>query len=387
MTQIIKNELIKMYYRKKVLGCCIVLIIIVILTMISFNSQRGEAGIARSKRYIKSLKIQEASSKSIDEKNKIKTEINSIEKSMQQYSELQNNSTHWKTDLVKITKQLQNQNINNLSDIEKEQINETIARNEYLIKNSIKPMNGFSKTQLVFFSDYSNILNILIFIIVVFMISDSVSDEYSSKTIRFLLTRPISKIQLILGKFFTGILSITVIVTIFDIIVYLASGIAFGFSSLKFPIIIGPKFVSSNMLNSTLHKFISLIPNSSTIIPFYSFLLQHWILQILFIIVSASFCIFISSLLRNNIASMIIPIIVYFLNVFIIFEFSSFNNIAPILSGFFMNLYNFPSIINRDFIKNTGAVYINTISSIIIMILWSILFIILSMLSTLKKDD
>ncbi|NFD29180.1 hypothetical protein EXN57_14030 [Clostridium botulinum] len=385
MTQIIKNELIKMYYHKRILGCFIFFIIILTLSIVFFNSQKGESGIAESKRYINALKIKAASSKSIDEKNEIQKNINSIESNIQQYFQIKNTSTRWKINLIKTTNELQNQNTNNLNNIEKEKLNGTIAQNKYLIKNNIKPLNAFLKSQTAFFAQFINMLNMMLFIIVIFMVSNSVSEEYSSKTIKFLLTRPISKAQLILGKFFTGVLSITAIITIFDIIVYIVSGIAFGFDSLKFPIIVGAKFVSSPILDNTLNKFISLVPNTSTIIPFYDLLFKIWILQVFFIIASTSFCIFISSLSKNNIMPIVIPIIIYIANIYIFFQSSVFYKITPILSGFFINLYDSSNIATRAFVQNTGAAYINTSSSIAIMILWSILFIILSMLSTLKK--
>lgn len=386
MMQVIKNELIKMYYSKKILGCCIFFIIILIAAIFSFNSQRGANGVARSKRYINSLKIEEASARSDDEKNKIKVKIDSVKQNIDEYSEMQNDSFNWKKKLTKIIGQLQNQNTNNLSDIEKEHLREDIAGDKYCINNNIKPSNAFSKTGLMFFSDYCNILDVLIFIIVVFMVANSVSSEYSKKTIKFLLTRPISQMQLILGKLFAGVLSMILIVTISDIIVYLIGGIFFGFSSLKTPIYMEPKFISSTMLNSEFDKYISVIPNSSTMIKFYDLLMQNWILQISFIAASVSFCTFISSILRNNTISIVIPITLYFF-INVTAKSALFDNITPIISNFFMSLYDFPSIINRSFIENTGVTYINTFSAVGIMTLWSILFMFLALLSTLRKNN
>lgn len=386
LIQIIKNEMIKMYYRKKMLIGCIVLIIALVATVISFNYNRGENGVLREQKSINSLKSKMPTTKKLNEKDNIQDQISFRQNSIQEYLNLKNDPLNWKKQLIKSTEKMENSNTTNITDFEREKLNLNIKVNEYLIKNNIKPIKDFSKSGLVFFSYYLNIVVMLTFIIVIFMTSDIVSNEYSLTTIKFLLTRPISKVQLIIGKFIAGATVVSLMVTIFDLIVYILGGLFFGFTSLIYPVSIEPKFIKSNILDVTFNKFIAVIPNSSNIIPFYKFLLENWILQILFIIVAVSFCIFISALVKNNVIAIVIPIFVYsFYNVILN---TSFDNITAnsMLSNFFLNLSDYPSIIDGSFVEHTGLYYINTLSAIGILILWLFVFIVLSVLTTKQKD-
>ena len=76
-----------------------------------------------------------------------------------------------------------------------------------------------------------NNFDIIIIFIIIYLCSTTISEEYNTGTIKYLLTKPHSRIKILLSKILASIIT-TILVAIFIIIFqYLLGGILFGFDS------------------------------------------------------------------------------------------------------------------------------------------------------------
>ena len=257
------------------------------------------------------------------------------------------------------------------------------------MNNNIKPISELKATGYLLFNNYIMILEygmIVIFLAVVFMAVDSVSSEYAPPTLKLLLLRPVTKSKLIFGKFLACTISTSALVAIFNFLFLLFGEFVYGFDSFKYPVPIGPAFKHSSIQNMDLHKFIAVIPGTSSIMPLYKFLIEFMILQIIFIIAATSFCILVSALIRNNAVTTSIAIL--FGAIYIIFSnIPALSDVSYIKPAFFIALGNPRTIITRQIVQDTGAYYINTLSASLIMIAWTIFFLTWSIIAAGKREE
>ncbi|WP_333886983.1 ABC transporter permease subunit [Clostridium sp.] len=257
------------------------------------------------------------------------------------------------------------------------------------MNNNIKPISELKATGYLLFNNYIMILEygmIVIFLAVVFMAVDSVSSEYAPPTLKLLLLRPVTKSKLIFGKFLACTISTSALVAIFNFLFLLFGEFVYGFDSFKYPVPIGPAFKHSSIQNMDLHKFIAVIPGTSSIMPLYKFLIEFMILQIIFIIAATSFCILVSALIRNNAVTTSIAIL--FGAIYIIFSnIPALSDVSYIKPAFFIALGNPRTIITRQIVQDTGAYYINTLSASLIMIAWTIFFLTWSIIAAEKREE
>lgn len=76
-----------------------------------------------------------------------------------------------------------------------------------------------------------NNFDIIIIFIIIYLCSTTISEEYNTGTIKYLLTKPHSRIKILLSKILASIIT-TILVAIFIVIFqYLLGGILFGFDS------------------------------------------------------------------------------------------------------------------------------------------------------------
>lgn len=373
---IIKNEIIKIFYRKKFLICSIILLLVAAFSVLAVNSENGERGLRKDKSIEQYYKDQKKLVKDKAKIAEIQTHIDNVDKMVKDYEFQKTHPLAWKDTLKKDVKLMESVNDSKLDDAKKEQRKSEITYKKYLLENNIKPVSSIKATGYVLFNDYSLILDygmIVIFLVAVFMTVDSVSSEYAPPTLKLLLLRPVTKTKLLLGKFLACAISSSALVVIFNLIFFLFGEIVYGFDSFKYPVSIGPEFKHSSIQNMDLHKFISVIPGTSSIMPLYKFLIEFMILQIIFIIAATSFCILISTLIKSNAAATSTAIL-FGVAYMILSKIPALSDKSDIMPAFFIALGSSVSIITRRIVQDTGAYYINTLSASLIMIAWSILF-------------
>ncbi|HBM81160.1 MAG TPA: ABC transporter permease, partial [Clostridiaceae bacterium] len=118
----------------------------------------------------------------------------------------------------------------------------------------------------------------------------------------------------------------------------------------------------------------------------YKFLIEFMILQIIFIIAATSFCILISTLIKSNAAATSTAIL-FGVAYIILSKIPALSDKSDIMTSFFIALGSPGTIITRRIVQDTGAYYINTLSASLIMIVWTILFLGLSVITAEKREE
>jgi len=393
MWNLIKNELIKLRYRKKFLITIIVLSALSILVCIG-----SYAAIQLSKKYsnpettLSMLETQrkdpqgklsqsdkDSLDKSIDDLKK-QVEKNKIEKSGEKID--------WK-----VTVKAENESLKmqkeafidpNKGNIEK--INVQILKNNYLLDHNIKPaddmaLNGYSLLLTLF----GALSAIFLTIIVAIMTSDIVSGEFTPPTLKVLLTRPVARWKLLLSKFIATTMSAIVIIVFIELLVFIISGLILGFGDLTYPILVGTKFKASIVQLSSAGKEYIPIIGSTYLIPAWSFLIRIFLLQILFIICTSSFCFFLSSVLKSSTLSMTLSIVII-IATSIIISIPYISKAAPFI---FVHYGNVVNVLQSPLASQYSMVTSTTptpVMGIIVLCLWSVVCYAIAHLVFTKRD-
>jgi len=123
--------------------------------------------------------------------------------------------------------------------------------------------------------------------------SDLVSSEHSLGSIKLLLTRPVKRWKVLLSKYITLCLAVSLIIAITGILSYLISGLVFGYKGWGTPILTGFN-VTDTGLNTTDVKLLSL----------WKFLLMDFGLVWFVAIVVGTLSFMLSVLIRSTAAGM-----------------------------------------------------------------------------------
>lgn len=377
MISLVKNELFKLIKNKKLM----MLIIILSLLSCGFLSlcffQTSNYALNNDINTLNQLKEKDSHLKN-DSKDKLPIEkrINQLESMINNHNNLKNKNFNWKKSLQEQNKLLETKKLNE-NKTEKGISNTRIEMNNILINNNIKPASKYSSNSYDFLTTFISIIStFFMFFIIAITISDIISNEYSNNNIQTILLLPIQKCKIIFSKAFASIILLVSTFLLFDLIVFIISGLIYSFGNYKTPIFVNPKFENSIILNQSYNQYISALPDTSTYISVGDLLIKAIIFQVLFIICTVLFCTLISLLTKNNIISLIItvltPVIALFINSFL-----AKTGVMKILSVFFVFLNNPIDIITNKYPIVTGCTYINYNSSLIILIVWIILFLFL----------
>lgn len=380
MINIIKNELCKLYYRKKILSMILIMAIVTLGFIFIVNLDSNENRYNKDLDFLNRLKTQSSNLNEGSEKDDIDFRIETIQKNLDYYNNLKDDNFDWKQYLRD-----ENNNLEQLSNIDTKDAQ--IAINNYLIENDIKPLSNLSMNSTEFFIAYLKILGqAMLFIIIALTLSDSITSEYTNNTIQLILLRPTSKFKLILGKLIANCTVVISCIISFDLIAYVFSGLLWSFGNLKSPQIIFSKFTSSTTLNTTYNQFISPINNTASYISSGELIFKALILQLLFAISCICFCTLISLLFKNTLTAISINILLPILTLLISVS-NSFSEIKKFLCYIFSFLGDSASIVNRSIITNTGAYFMTYNFAIFIIIFWIIALILIMYLLRNKLES
>ncbi|MFK7691229.1 ABC transporter permease subunit [Paenibacillus sp. HJGM_3] len=112
-----------------------------------------------------------------------------------------------------------------------------IAQQRYYLNANVNPAEPGAATFVRNFIE--NGTTLLLPLMMMVMASDLVSSEHSAGTMKALLTRPARRWRILLSKYWTLVLSVSIIITIFGLLSTLISGFAFGFGGWKAPVLTG----------------------------------------------------------------------------------------------------------------------------------------------------
>jgi ABC-2 type transport system permease protein len=137
----------------------------------------------------------------------------------------------------------------------KKQLQITLQQEQYYLDHDINPTAPGAPTFIRIFLE--NSIDLFIPLMVMVIASDLVSSEHSLGSIKLLLTRPVKRWKILLSKYITLCLAVSLIIAISGILSYLISGIVFGYKGWGAPILTGFN-VNAAGLNTSSVKMLKL---------------------------------------------------------------------------------------------------------------------------------
>ena len=396
MISLIKNEIIKLIFRRKTLVTLIVFIALVILIAFGLYKE-NESMVKNQDPKYRAQEIQSnidrltnrinSSRTSDDEKVMYQGNIKSLEAEIQK---IKVNpvivQTDWKenlkTSIQDIEKNLQSKT---LSSRMREQNNKQLLMDKYLLNNNIKPIedhvfNGVNYMQTLF----DTLGVVVLAVIISLFLSDMVSGEYTPATAKFLLIRPISRAKTLFSKYITAVLSSIILICGIELIAFLIVGAFSGFGNMHYPVLVGERFQYdlSYLNQSGGHDLIS-TAGSAFMIPMWKYLIEAFLLQILFIIACTTFVFMISTVSKSSMIAMSVSIAT-------VVAISALQNVSTItkeITSFIFLIYgNVNAILSGGAAMSLGLPYPTTSFIILILIIWTIASYLIAHFVFVKRD-
>ncbi|MEZ0538027.1 ABC transporter permease subunit, partial [Caldicellulosiruptoraceae bacterium PP1] len=281
MSSLIKNELIKLLKRKKIIISIILMICFSAIVIFIANLSESQTNSGYYKKVLESQKEtlteQLKNTKEQDKRQKIEIQIKSIENQILLFDI--NKNKDWKQTVKEKINALEERKKLALDisyDDSKEYYNSQIKKLKYLLEHNIDPKYETTINGSTIFIIFLQLMgSFFIPIIVIVIASDIISNEFSSKTIRLLASKPISKKNIVISKFIAATIVCLAVIVGIELLIYFIFGIIKGFGNLNFPLIVGTKYkiIANNAVP---------IYESSQIIPYITAIIEGIFIQILY---------------------------------------------------------------------------------------------------------
>lgn len=392
MYKLIKNEFIKLHYRKKFVITIIIFALICGLFSFAYakiqSATTPDAQISLLTKSKATLQSEKNSSSDDTRKKQLEQSIAAIDNQIDQLktSKKTSSSKDWKSTLknsIDTLKDQKNSATDISSDNAKETYNKQIILYQYFIDHNIKPQVNGSFSAFNFIDSLLKLLGpLFIPIIIAILSADIVSGEYTPPTMKMLLTRPAARGKILVSKFVAILISSIVIITIIELISYLTMGIIYGFDNPMYPVLAGTKYTSSAI--KLTQDSTGLIPvlGSSYIIATWKFIIQMFLFQLLYILACCSLFMLLSTVLRSSTLSMTLSI----LATIVVNILSSIPYLAKVTPFFFTTYGSTSSILDSSIIPLTGVNYMTPLFSCIFLVLFSVICYLISTYAFQKKD-
>ncbi|MCM3698021.1 ABC transporter permease [Paenibacillus macerans] len=168
-----------------------------------------------------------------------------------------------------------------------------IQQMKYYLEHDVNPQEPGGVTFTREFLD--NAATLFIPLLIMGVGSDIVSSERTSGTIKMLLTRPIRRWKILLGKLITLLMFVSLIILATCVICYLISGMFFGYTGLTMPVFTGFQLHGAEVDISGVHA-----------VPQWQYILMQTGLIWFVSIVVACLAFMVSVLVRSTSASIVI---------------------------------------------------------------------------------
>ena len=119
----------------------------------------------------------------------------------------------------------------------REQLQVSLKQQQYYLDHDINPSEPGAATFTRMFLE--NSIDLFIPLLIMIVASDLVSSENSQGTIKLLLTRPVKRWKILMSKYVTLLLAVSLIVAMTALLAYFLSGIVFGYHGWSAPTITG----------------------------------------------------------------------------------------------------------------------------------------------------
>lgn len=147
-------------------------------------------------------------------------------------------TSDWRTILQQQIIDTQNRlSSSRLSEEWKKQLQITLQQQQYYLDHDINPSEPGAPTFIRIFLE--NSIDLFLPLMVMVIASDLVSSEYSLGSIKLLLTRPVRRWKVLMSKYITLVLAISIIVAMAGLLSYLIAGTVFGYKGWQTPILTG----------------------------------------------------------------------------------------------------------------------------------------------------
>ncbi|HID0816936.1 ABC transporter permease subunit [Clostridium botulinum] len=376
MTKYIWQELKRVLIKKKI-SLIIILILTIVFGGINILKQKTlEEKLEQNKVILNNQINSKKDEKTI---NNTREQISDIEETLSMIKNYDKSKIDGK--ILKLEKENNPKNDNEIKKLKYE-------KKHNIDKNELVPKGVYATINILGVSDIS----ILYIIILIVLLSDIVSGEYSPNTIKMSLTKPISRKRIIMSKFAVSIIIGAGVIIISTIIFVVEAGIRFGLSDYRMPVYVGTKYVLNKSLPLTVETSqMERVANSISVVPLWSIIVRFVLIAILVSIVSISILMFISTLCKRSLISSIINfILVIVTSLFYLWRFSG-DNILANKYGALLKFTPIPYML-EIFEVLSGGVSIRLASSIniffilIVCLGWNLIIMSLSTYIFAKRD-
>ena len=400
MFKLIKNEMIKILKSKKyIVAMSILLVLYIGMTLLMCNNAKNskpEARLNKNKEYMEYLQKEKEKS-GVSEKRKTELDKQLKDAEMQNKNiefAIANSNMEWHEKLKKYNEELKKQlkeaeeNSNNQAIV---RCREQIASNEYCLTNNIKPTPDSEITSFNMMPNVNAFIGMLVISIIIAIItSDSISGEFNPATIKYLLTKPISREKVVFSKFAASILTCMVSFFILKVIVFLGIGIIFNFGNYKEPISIITKYTADKDLIAQTGLGVKPDISSLKTLSTLKFTLLCEAFNLLFICACAAVCFLISTLSKKASTSISISIVLLVI-VSIFTAFQTANNggsiaVRKVLPYLFSTYSSGEFILSGELFIKLGQSFITIPFVIMILIVWTVVCYSISNFVFVKKD-
>lgn len=385
MVGLIKNEIEKLLGKKKIF---IMIIIIMVIGFAGFAARMKDNEVQLPKNRLKTLenrisdyeakikenKVSKSEKSKLNQliyadKEEIKTIQDSTDSNISQKQKLKN-------EIAGLKEQANNEKLT-LSSSETEKINSKIKIDKYYLAKNINPDKSYAMTSFSSFYYIMYFINAIgVIIVTVFLMSDIVSSEYMPPTIKLLISKPVSRAKIIVSKFIAGVLSSIGIIISIEIIGFLVVGIIYGFGNPFMQEAVGGRFKYDNLKN------LNLVVGSTQLISEWQLVVRMLVFQIIYIIACCSFCLLISTIVKNNTNSLSLAFILL-IGALIGGKVMDFGEIKPFIITSYNNIL---AVMKNETALLSNNEYLTTLNGGIFLVALSTICIILAIKIFEKRD-
>lgn len=383
---LIKNEWIKLFKRTKTWIVFLLFIAVVTIGTValfydeknmekyhspSYQLQQCKEEIQYNTKRADEIK----DSKNEDEQNEyaqIQSQLAQLNIQKEQYEEAVKNAGDkdgWKKALDSEIEATKSQISETTDKDQKAQLEQELAKLKYIKENNINNTNEWRvnpyKTMETLFAMLGS--GLLIVGIAIFM-SDIVSGECTPPTLKFLLIQPVSRAKVLLSKFIAVTTTVIGMLMGTEIIAFIVVGLIKGFEFAKYPVILGTKY-KMDYSNVQAGPQLVEVAGSGYLATNSEYILQAFLLQLLFIITCCAFIFMISSVFKSSMITMSISIAIVFA-VSIISQLVSF--VRKISHLIFINYGSVPSVLEGSIAFEYNSANLTLTNAVIVMVITSV---------------
>lgn len=329
---VVVNEWVKLLHRRRFLIATVLSLLVLGIYGISEyhahqNFMRYSNFAQNGQMQIQSLQQQIKQESQSNQSNKqamiasLRQQVSQIEESIKQNNEIQ--GPNWRIAVqqqIQMHKQsissIQNnstasamQNANNQFQTSTEQA--TIRQLQYNLAHNVKPLPNGAHNPYMETTHFFSIAAMIFFpMIMVIMVSDMISGESTSGTIKLLLVRPVSRTKILLGKWIVSAISAIIWTVLLCVLIQVISMAVWGTEGSAQPVLTGVYYTfervvdTSNPMNGSVSQVIPIAHYAhSTILPEWQFFLDTTLLMVLAMMVVTTITFFFSTLFKSAMAS------------------------------------------------------------------------------------